>query len=98
MYSWATREEAEAYAERLRGRGTDVDILTFHVSDSDFSSLKKADVVAMSPGEADAFMERHSRLYGAGEPHDYEYVKDRTGMGHEHYFAKSVFHKLKFAN
>jgi hypothetical protein len=54
--------------------------------------------VSMSPSEAEAFVDRHSRLYGAGKPHNYDYIRGHTGMGHEHFFHKRVFHRLHFLN
>jgi RHS repeat-associated protein len=98
VYSWGSEEEALRYAERLRGRGLDVEILKFRVSGSDFDALSKADIVNMSPSEAEAFVDRYSRLYGAGEPHGYDYIRGHTGMGHEHFFHKRVFHRLNFLN
>ncbi|GGZ56033.1 putative T7SS-secreted protein [Streptomyces bluensis] len=98
VYSWGSEEEALRYAERLRGRGADVEIVRFKITGSDFDGLRKADIVSMSPGDAEAFVDRHSRLYGAGEPHGYDYIRGHTGMGNEHYFSRQVFHLLKFLN
>ena len=96
VYSWGSAEEAARYAERLRGRGADVEVLRFKISDSDFSSLRKADVANMSPAEAEAFMDRYSRLYGDGQPHDFDYIRGHTGMGDEHYFHRRIFDLLNF--
>ncbi|MFE1754592.1 putative T7SS-secreted protein [Streptomyces anandii] len=96
VYAWGSLDEAMRYAERIRGRGGEVEVLTFRVSDGDFASMKKADVVSMSPEDAGAFVEAHSRLYGQGLPHGYDYIRGHTGMGDEHYFARHVFPKLKF--
>ncbi|WP_371624828.1 DUF6531 domain-containing protein [Streptomyces sp. NBC_01116] len=98
VYSWGSAEEAARYAERLRGRGADVEVLRFRISDSDFSSLHKADVVEMSPAEAEAFMDRYSRLYGDGKPHDFDYIRGHTGMGDEHYFHRRIFDLLNFGD
>ncbi|MGW2818581.1 putative T7SS-secreted protein [Streptomyces sp. NPDC001415] len=96
VYSWGSAEEAARYAERLQGRGADVEVLRFKISADDFSSLNRADVTKMNPAEAEAFMDRYSRLYGDGEPHDFDYIRGHTGMGDEHYFTKDIFHLLKF--
>lgn len=96
VYSWGSRADAERYLERRQSRGYDVEILTFKVSERDFATLRKADMIEMSPREAELFMDRHSRLYGDGIPHNYDYIRGRTGMGEEHFFSKSVFHLLKF--
>ncbi|MFJ6806079.1 putative T7SS-secreted protein [Streptomyces anulatus] len=98
VYSWGSAEEAARYADRLRGRGADVEVLRFRISDSDFSSLHKADVVEMSPAEAEAFMDRYSRLYGDGKPHDFDYIRGHTGMGDEHYFHRRIFDLLNFGD
>jgi hypothetical protein len=89
-------KEAETYATKLRSRGWTVDIVTFRVSEDDFAAMNKADVTQMSSDDADAFMDRYSRLYGAGESHNYDYIRGYTGMGHENYFNKSVFSLLEF--
>ncbi|MGY3682658.1 RHS repeat-associated protein [Streptomyces sp. TE33382] len=96
VYSWGSAEEATRYAERLQARGAEVEVLRFRISDSDFSSLRKADVVEMSPAEAEAFMDRYSRLYGDGKPHDFDYIRGHTGMGDEHYFHRRIFDLLNF--
>ncbi|MBT2364919.1 type IV secretion protein Rhs [Streptomyces sp. ISL-10] len=96
VYSWGTAEEAVRYAERLRTRGADVEILRFKVSASDFDGMRKADVIEMSPAEAEAFVDKYSRLYGDGTPHDFDYIRGPTGMGDEHFFRKEIFHLLKF--
>ncbi|WP_328438784.1 DUF6531 domain-containing protein [Streptomyces sp. NBC_00444] len=98
VYSWGSAEEALRYAERLRGRGIDVEILKLKITGGDFDGLRKADIVNMSPGDAETFVDRHSRLYGAGEPHNYDYIRGYTGMGDEHFFSRRVFHLLEFLN
>ncbi|MBC2874223.1 MULTISPECIES: hypothetical protein [Streptomyces] len=75
-----------------------MEVLTFRVHKNDLDSMKKAIVTDMSPADAEAFMDRYSRLYGAGEPHDYQYIRGFTGLGREHYFNKSVFHLLNFVS
>lgn len=98
VYSWGSADEAMRYAERLRTRGADVEILKFKVSASDFEAMRKADVIKMTPDEAEAFVDKYSRLYGDGAPHDFDYVRGPTGMGDEHYFNKAIFHLLKFGD
>ncbi|MFF3498919.1 hypothetical protein [Streptomyces sp. NPDC003247] len=89
-------EEAVRYAERIRSRGGDVEIVTFRGSGDDFASMKRADIVSMTPEQAEAFVDTHSRLYGDGLPHDYDYIRGHIGMGDEHYFTRHVFPNLKF--
>ncbi|MFI1397561.1 putative T7SS-secreted protein [Streptomyces sp. NPDC020681] len=96
VYSWGSAEEAIRYAERLSSRGADVEILNFRVSAKDFDAMHKADVIKMTPDEAEAFVDKYSRLYGDGAPHDFDYVRGPTGMGDEHFFSKDIFHLLKF--
>ncbi|MFF3380105.1 DUF6531 domain-containing protein [Streptomyces sp. NPDC002680] len=97
VYSWESRVEADRYAERLRSRGADVEVMPFRVSASDFSNMKKIDLHEIGEDAATEFAEKHSRLWGDGAPHDYDYVRAPTGMGQaENIFSKSVFHLLKF--
>jgi RHS repeat-associated protein len=97
VYSWGTREEAERYAELLRNRrGADVEIMPFRVSEADLSAMQQAHVGSMSQTEMDDFIDRHSIMYGRGEPHDYDYISRPTNMGTENYFHSRVFDRLRF--
>ncbi|KAB1144165.1 hypothetical protein F7R91_22665 [Streptomyces luteolifulvus] len=97
VYSWESRADAERYAERLRGRGAVVEVMPFRVSASDFENMKKIDLHEIGEDAATEFADKHSRLWGDGLPHDYDYVRAPTGMGQaENIFSKSVFHLLKF--
>jgi len=44
---------------------------------------------------AESFVNRYSRLYGAGEPHGFDYVIRPAGIGAEHYFSRLVFSLFK---
>ncbi|MFE1796148.1 DUF6531 domain-containing protein [Streptomyces sp. NPDC059517] len=96
VYSWGSRAEADRYAERLRSRGAEVEVMPFRVSASDFENMKKIDLHEIGEDAATEFAEKHSRLWGDGAPHDYDYVRAPTGLGPENVFSKSVFHLLKF--
>ncbi|MGW8890055.1 golvesin C-terminal-like domain-containing protein [Streptomyces sp. NPDC055749] len=96
IYSWGSMKEAETYAKVLTGRKLTVEIVTFRVNKDDFAAMNKVDVTQMSDGDAEAFVDRYSRLYGDGESHNYDYIQGKTGMGSEHYFNKSVFSLLEF--
>ncbi|MEU6906693.1 DUF6531 domain-containing protein [Streptomyces coeruleorubidus] len=97
VYSWESRADAERYAERLRGRGAEVEVMPFRVSAEDFTNMKKIDLHEIGEDAATEFADKHSRLWGDGLPHDYDYVRAPTGMGQaENIFSKSVFHLLKF--
>lgn len=97
VYSWGSRAEAEAYHEVLKRNLAEVhlEIMEFKVSKSDFSKFKKFEV-PLDDDLANAWLEKHSSLFGKGEPHGFQYIKRRAGMGDEHYFDKSVFKKLQF--
>ncbi|MEU9956637.1 DUF6531 domain-containing protein [Streptomyces sp. NPDC050982] len=96
VYSWGSRAEADRYADRLRGRGAEVEVMPFRVSASDFENMKKIDLHEIGEDAATEFANKHSRLWGDGAPHDYDYVRAPTGLGPENIFSKSVFHLLKF--
>ncbi|MFF1357691.1 DUF6531 domain-containing protein [Streptomyces sp. NPDC058297] len=98
VYSWETRTEAERYAERLRSRGAEVEVMTFKISDHDFSSLNKIDLFKLNEQAAENFANTHSRLWGDGLPHDFEYIRAPTGMGPENIFNKRIFHLLNFGD
>ncbi|MFD7796917.1 DUF6531 domain-containing protein [Streptomyces sp. NPDC059759] len=97
VYSWESRADADRYAERLRSRGAEVEVMPFRISAGDFADLKKIDLHEIGEDAATEFANKHSRLWGDGAPHDYDYVRAPTGMGQaENIFSKSVFHLLKF--
>jgi RHS repeat-associated core domain len=97
VYSWELRADADRYAERLRSRGAEVEVMPFRISAGDFANLKKIDLHEIGEDAATEFANKHSRLWGDGAPHDYDYVRAPTGMGQsENIFSKSVFHLLKF--
>ncbi|MFG2988649.1 putative T7SS-secreted protein [Streptomyces sp. NPDC048257] len=100
VYSWGTLDEAVRYAERIRGRGGEVEILTFKVSADDFAGMNRVDITKMTPDKMDEFFEKHSRIYseGGAQPHNFDYVRGPTGMGVENYFSRGVFHLLKFVD
>jgi hypothetical protein len=71
--------------------------MPFRVSAEDFTNMKKIDLHEIGEDAATEFADKHSRLWGDGLPHDYDYVRAPTGMGQaENIFSKSVFHLLKF--
>ncbi|MDT0319899.1 DUF6531 domain-containing protein [Streptomyces millisiae] len=99
VYSWGTRGDAEAYADLLRNRrGANVEIMHFRVSEADFAAMNRADITAMPEADAEAFMDRHSRIYGDGVPHNRDYIRGFTSnFGNEHFFSSAVFCRLKFS-
>ncbi len=95
IYSWDNREGAEKYFELLSKRTDDLEIVEFTISESDFEKLNKFHV-PLDDDLANEWLGKHSRLYGDGTPHNYDYVRGNTGMGHEHYFSKNIYHLLRF--
>ncbi|MEV6290214.1 hypothetical protein AB0M41_07175 [Streptomyces sp. NPDC051896] len=51
-----------------------MEITPFRVSESDLAAMNQAHVGTMSDTEMDEFIDRHSIMYGRGEPHDYDYI------------------------
>ncbi|WP_450182925.1 DUF6531 domain-containing protein [Streptomyces caniferus] len=99
VYAWDTLEEAQTYLARRQKSHTGLEIVSFRISEDDFQGLRRRDQIEMwekSPDDAEAWAGRHSRIYGDGHPHDYDYVRGPTGLGPENYFSKRIFHLLKF--
>ncbi|MCX4692681.1 putative T7SS-secreted protein [Streptomyces sp. NBC_01408] len=99
VYAWSSLDEAERYlavrAAQLPGHG--LAVVSFRVSADDFLSFNKADMTSMTPDEAEKFMDAHSRIYGDGLPHDYDYIKGMPQKyGSENFFDRRIFHMLKF--
>lgn len=68
--------------------------MEFRISKGSFNRLKRFEV-PIDDDLANIFLERHSRIFGAGDPPGFEYIKRSATMGNEHYFDKSVFNRLK---
>ncbi|MFI2184986.1 DUF6531 domain-containing protein [Streptomyces sioyaensis] len=99
VYAWDTKEEAERYLGLRQKHHSGLEIVSFRISEEDFQGLRRRDQIDMwekSPDDAEAWAGRHSRIYGDGQPHDYDYVRGPTGLGPENYFNKRIFHLLKF--
>ena len=95
LYAWADPNDAERYRAHLQQRGAvDLVVVTYEISDDDLPRLGKQDLTQLSDEDLAVWLEQYSE-YGDGEPHGYEYVVRSTGMGTEHYFASSVFQRLR---
>lgn len=91
VYSWGTKAEAEAYLAVSPGK----EIMEFSISKRAFNKLNKFEV-PINDDLANAWLGKHSSLFGEGVPHNYDYIIRQTGMGPEHYFNSNIFSKLKF--
>ena len=95
IYAWSEREIAEQYlSDGLKQGKANLEILSITVSERNFSSFNKA---YLTEGlQAEKFIGNHSRLFGQGLSHNYDYIRGLTNnYAAEHYFNKSIFNKLK---
>lgn len=102
VYSWAGRAEAVAYQGRLQSRVPGLEIVPFRVGNRALRSANQLHIGSMETGAATAWVNRHSRLFGDGLPHTYDYVtrpignEDIPALIAEHYFRAGFFPNLRF--
>ncbi len=95
FYAWADPDEAERYRAHLLQRGAvDLVVVAYEIPDDDLLRLNKQDLTQLSDDDLTVWLETYSE-YGDGVPHGYDYLIRNTGMGTEHYFASSVFSRLR---
>jgi hypothetical protein len=95
VYAWATSSEAEAYLA-LRSRTVEgLRIVSFRVSNARLTAYRR--LVVDSLPDADAWMERYSKVWGGVPDHGSEYIQRGTRVGVEHFFDKSIFGDLEFS-
>ncbi|KMQ61890.1 hypothetical protein ACM40_06085 [Chryseobacterium sp. BLS98] len=99
LYTWDTRAEAEAYRDLLKKNLPELhlEIMEFKISKGSFNRFKKFEV-PLDDDLANSWLNKHSSLFGNGEPHGFQYIKRSSSMGYEHYFDKNVFNKFKLKN
>ncbi|MFN3197645.1 MAG: RHS repeat domain-containing protein [Bradymonadia bacterium] len=91
-YTFDSKAAAEAYLKRLKGHvpdGVDLHIVELRIGEAELGRLKAIDLRG-NDSLAVQFVSRHSRLYGQGLPHEYQYVIRPTSIAPEHFFPKSV--------
>ena len=92
-YTFESRASADAYRETL-GRHVPADVelhtVELQIAERDLQGLRRLDLRG-NDAAAESFVNRHSCLYGAGEPHGYEHVIRATARDAEHFFPASVF-------
>ncbi len=96
-YTFETREAADVYrAKLLRQQQPSVELHTIElqIDEQDLQGLRRLDVRGNDEA-AEAFVNQHSKLYGAGEPHPYEHVVRPTEKEAEHFFAAKVFYLFR---
>ena len=95
VYSFGSRAEAEGYAAHLAGRGaSNLEVMSFDVAGRDLASFRSLDIDSLADPEA--FMSKHSQLWGGTPNHGFEHLTRGTQFGTEHFFDKSVFGNLGF--
>jgi hypothetical protein len=95
VYAWATRSEAEAYLAHRSRTVEGLRIVSFRVSNARLAAYRR--LVVDSLQDADAWMERYSKVWGGVPDHGFEYIQRGTRIGVEHFFDKSIFGDLEFS-
>jgi RHS repeat-associated protein len=86
LYTWATREQAESYAQALAKYGaSDLKILAHRISLQDLGRLNTANLTRMTDEAANL-------IYDMGVNHGFEQIVRTTGnFGAEHFFRREMF-------
>jgi RHS repeat-associated protein len=97
VYSWGNLADAQNYLSIQTKFNPDVklSVLKFSMKSSQFTKLRSFQI-PLDDAAANAWLGKHSRLYGTGTPHNYQYIQGNTNIGTEHYFSSEIFPLLKF--
>ncbi len=100
VYAWADRAEAEDYRRSLVAivdELPELEIVLFRVPSTVLSAFQQLHLDLLSDAETEEWLARYSLLWGGTPDHGLEYLQRGTQFGAEHFFARSVFHHLHFA-
>jgi RHS repeat-associated protein len=92
LYAWGSKKEAKTYLELLSKQDlfhTQLKVVKLSMRTTDFKSLKSFLVPKNNIGNQ--FLLQHSRVYGSGLSHGFQYIRGNTSLGFEHYFNTDVF-------
>ena len=97
LYTWKNVSSATKYKTALSKMGyTDLHIMTIRISKLNYGKLNKFDITKLSDNAANAWLNKHSSLFGKGLPHGYNHIIRKTGLNaNEYYFSKDIFPSLK---
>jgi RHS repeat-associated protein len=97
LYTWGTRSQAESYLSALEGRGASgLRIMEANIPESQYQALRSLDLRGLSDEAAEAWLGRHSSLFGDGLPHSLDHViRDTGNFGPEFFFSKEAFPLLQ---
>ncbi len=93
LYTWGSRSQAEAYMSLLEGRGASgLRIMEASIPEVQYNTLRAMDLRRLGDDAANAWLGRHSSLFGEGAPHVLDHViRDTGNFGPEFFFSKNVF-------
>lgn len=93
LYTWGSRSQAEAYMSLLEGRGVSgLRIMEATIPEAQYNALRAMDLRGIGDDAANAWLGRHSLLFGEGAPHGLNLViRDTGNFGAEIFFSKDVF-------
>ena len=101
VYAWDNKEAAQQYKSLLEKRvdSKELEIVELCIDNCDLSKLKTLDVDSLAGDATEAWMSKHSSLYGEGAPHGYDRVTRKTSVQvegraateSENFFSKSIF-------
>ena len=92
-YSFESRSAAEQYQAKLAPHvpsDVKLHVVELEIEEQALAGLKRIDLRG-NDALAESFVARHSKLYGAGEPHLFEYVIRPTNVAPEHFFSPAAF-------
>lgn len=70
--------------------------MRFSIASEDLASMRQSHVGRMLDGEAQAFVDKHSSIYGDGEDHNLHNISRPAARGVEFYSRASVFDGLRW--
>lgn len=97
LYTWGSRSQAESYMSLLEGRGASgLRIMEASIPEAQYNALRAMDLRGLGDEAANAWLGRHSSLFGESAPHGLNHViRDTGNFGPEFFFSKDAFPLLQ---
>lgn len=97
LYTWGSRSQAESYMAPLEGRGASgLRIMKATMPQAQYNALRAMDLRGLGDDAANAWLGRHSSLFGEGAPYGLDhFIRDTGNFGPEFFFSKDAFPLLQ---
>lgn len=98
LYAWSSKKTANAYMQHLQNifPEANLSVVSFSINRFSLMGLRKVNLLTAPEKFVERFVAQHSKIHGAGRPHNYQHVIAPTGLfDAQYYFSKDIFHLFK---